>query len=404
MTLVEAHDRVEARISELMGTINTATAELVELIAGVIENETWGTAGGIRSVEHWVTWQCGVSHRRAVDLVRMARRRDELPEVSKLFRSGQLSEDSMATIARRAPAERDEEIAAFAPALLHAQLRTLLRSLPKPDDGTPEPPPSSVEFGVDGERWILRANLAPDEGALVEKALTSARSQVFREHHPDAEQEYRGGSEVTWVDGLLRSAELSLHAVTGDGRRPADRYQVVLHVDPTDRRANLHLGEVVPDSIRRYLSCDADVRAMIENNEILAAISSRLRTVDDRMRLFIENRDGGCRVPGCEQKRWLHVHHIVHWEDGGRTESRNLCALCPMHHRLHHLGLLQIEGNPNRHGGLRFFDQHGRPIAARPPAVPSEAAVPSTPYTHPSGEPVNWHWFEWRTREPGAFN
>jgi hypothetical protein len=73
VTLVEAHDRVEARISELMGTINLATAELVDLIGDVIENETWTTATGVRSVEHWVTWQCGVSRRRAIDLVRMAR-------------------------------------------------------------------------------------------------------------------------------------------------------------------------------------------------------------------------------------------------------------------------------------------------------------------------------------------
>jgi len=47
-------------------------------------------------------------------------------------------------------------------------------------------------------------------------------------------------------------------------------------------------------------------------------------------------RDGGCRVPGCAQVRWLHIHHLRHWTRGGRTDPGNLFALCPAHHRMVH--------------------------------------------------------------------
>jgi hypothetical protein len=305
---------VEARVAKLMGTINLATAELVGVIADVVENETWATAGGIRSAEHWVAWQCGVSPGRTAALVQTARRLNELPMTAAVFDSGQRSEDSMATIARHAPAERDEEIAEHVALMLHSQIERLLRTMPNPEKPGIEPKPSSVCFVVDDDRWKLRADLSLDEGALVEKALAAGRSQVFFERHPDATSETR--SDVTWVDGLVRGAELALRGLASSKDRPADRHQVLLHIDVTDRTAMLHLGSVVPDSIRRYLACDADVRALIEGNEILAAMSSRMRTVDDRMRAFIEQRDGGCRVPGCEQKRWLHIHHLVHWEDG----------------------------------------------------------------------------------------
>lgn len=398
MTLVEVHEGVEARVAELMGTINLATAELVGVIADVIESETWATAGGIRSPEHWVTWQCGVSAGRAAALVQTARRLDELPMTTAVFDSGQLSEDSMATIARRAPAERDEEIAEQAGLMLHSQIDRLLRTMPKPAAPEAEPRPSSVCFAVDGDRWKLRADLSLDEGALVEKALTAGRSQVFFERHPDATSETR--SDVTWADGLVRAADLALRGLGTGKDRPADRYQVFMHIDVTDRTATLHLGSVVPDSIRRYIACDADVRAVIEGNEILSAMSSRMRTVDDRMRAFIEHRDGGCRAPGCEQKRWLHIHHLLHWEDGGKTESSNLCALCPLHHRSHHLGLLQIRGSPETINGLRFFDQHGREIggvAKQPPALPLQP--PSRTYLHPTGEAIDWRWFNWRDLE-----
>jgi hypothetical protein len=267
--------------------------------------------------------------------------------------------------------------------------------MPQPAAPEVEPKPSSVCFAVDDDRWKLRADLSLDEGALVEKALTAGRSQVFFERHPEAVSETR--SDVTWVEGLVRAADLALRGLGNDKDRPADRYQVLLHIDVTDRTAMLHLGSVVPDPVRRYLACDADVRALIEGNEILAAMSSRMRTVDDRMRAFVEQRDGGCRVPGCNQKRWLHIHHLKHWEDGGKTESCNLCALCPLHHRLHHLGLLEIRGHPETIDGLRFFDQHGREIVGLTKLPPERPLHPPPQrYVHPTGEAIDWGWFDWR--------
>jgi hypothetical protein len=114
------HDHVEARVGELMGVINTSTAELVSVLADVLISEMWSVAG-VRSAEHWVTWQCGVSHARATQLVHMARRRAELPRTSDVFDAGQLTEDAMAAVARRTPTERDAEVAELAPALLYSQ-------------------------------------------------------------------------------------------------------------------------------------------------------------------------------------------------------------------------------------------------------------------------------------------
>jgi hypothetical protein len=246
-----------------------------------------------------------------------------------------------------------------------------------------------VSFGTDGDRWKLRADLPADEGALVEKALTASRSSVFHDRHPDVEVENPRTSDVTWADGLCRMAEATMVGLGRLGnRRPADRHQLLLHLNASgpDGIAQLHLGPAVPDCLRRFLTCDSDVRAIIEADGVLLALSKRLRIVDDQMRAFVEQRDGGCVVPGCLQRRWLHIHHIVHWEDGGPTETPNLCALCPLHHRMHHLGLLVIEGDPSRL------------IGARPPAPRARPPDQSScrPYTHPSGEKVEWQWVDWQ--------
>ena len=374
MSVLEVgHNEVERQLSALMGVLNSTTGQLVGVIADVVENETWAV-GGIRSVEHCVTWQLGVSPGRARDLVQMARRHDELPATAKLFEAGLITEDGE-----------------LAPMMLHTQLTRALSALPRLEepDGEPEPAKDVVTFGVAGDRWKMRVDLSVDDGKVVEKALVESRPQVFHERHPDKPVEAVGVSSVDWSDGLVRAAELALQAAEGGAnskRRPADRYQVLIHMDLTDDTARWHMGDVLPDTVRRYLLCDADLRAVIESDGVLAAMTSRLRTVDHRMRAFVEHRDGGCVVPGCAQRRWLHIHHSHHWEDGGPTESANLCALCPLHHPLLHAGLLSIEASPDHPWGLR-------PPPPTPPDEPPDP--PPEPFRHPVGERVDWRFFGW---------
>jgi hypothetical protein len=292
-----------------MGVVNATTAALVVLIAEVLEAGAWAVSG-IRSVEHRVAWQCGVSPRRARDLVAMARRRADLPAVFELFEAGLLTEDAVAAVVRRVPDERDGEVAELLPLLLHSQLRRWLSTMrARRDDAAnvDTEPEDYVIFGAVGDRWRMRVELPLEEGMVIEKALIAGRSQVFHERHP-YEPEVGiglGRSTVDWTDGLARVAELALQALDGCGeRRPADRYQVLVHLDGSTGDARWHMGDVLPDSVRRYLSCDADLRALIERDGALVAMSSRMRTVDDRMRAFVEHRDGvwfrgATRSAGC---------------------------------------------------------------------------------------------------------
>jgi hypothetical protein len=89
------------------------------------------------------------------------------------------------------------------------------------------------------------------------------------------------------------------------------------------------------------------------------------------------------------------VHHIVHWEDGGATNTDNLVCLCPAHHRLHHCELLGVAGNPDLPNGMVFTDQRGREITgasrAKPPNGPAEDTaerfgIDGSAWRHPSGE------------------
>jgi len=117
------------------------------------------------------------------------------------------------------------------------------------------------------------------------------------------------------------------------------------------------------------------------------------RSVPERTRMVVEERDRGCRVPGCERRRWLHVHHIVHWQDGGSTDTENLLALCQHHHRLHHRGGLGITGNADDPDGVVFTDARGQRLAAcGRPTPPGEAPLPAGTWVHPTGEHLDPRW------------
>jgi hypothetical protein len=233
---------------------------------------------------------------------------------------------------------------------------------------------------------------------VVEAALRAARADLFAERRA----EVPAGERVPWVG----DAEVVLHLAKsylagGRAARPgADRYMIHAHLDHDRQgtpRLRGHLAAVLPDALRRLVTCDADVRPVWEREGTALSVGRSERIVPDRARRLIEHRDGGCIVPGCISRTGLDVHHIEHWEDGGRTDTANLCCLCRKHHRQHHLGLLGISGDADVPGGLVVTDRWDRPMAAagRPDAVPdgappervaAERGTPVPDYRPASGE------------------
>ena len=394
---------LEHEIARVCGVMNAAVGRLVRLIADVLETGAWEGAG-IRSPSQWVAWKCGVSSSRARRLVAMARRLVELPETRAALEKGELGEDQVAVICRHAPTGIDGQAAELARSATVVQLSRVLGSYVFEEPKSPEAPvadvtdePRRVTFGHDDQgSWTLSAKLPADEGALVERALVAARDELFRAGAHD-QGPRPSPADVSWADALVRVAEGSLAA--GAACRPHhDRHLVLLHIDTGADGAlggHLHLGPGLSESLRRFVGCDARVRPVMEAGGLPVSVGRAFRTVPDRTRMVVEERDRGCRVPGCDRSRWLHVHHIAHWEDGGASDTANLLALCQRHHRLHHLGRLGIQGDADDPDGVVFTDERGRRLGSsgrpEPPGQAIEVAarrlgVAPGAWSHPTGE------------------
>ncbi len=438
-----AIESLEARVASVAGVLHASHARLVELTAEALEGDLWCQAG-VHSPAQWLAWQVGVSPSRARQIVRVARRVDELPAMARALDGGELSLDQAAVVAARCPTGFDDDVVGVAVNATVPQLRRLLGRYqfadpvaashdpsrddstdddPKADDPAPRPQPSAgptpaerreLSFWYDDDgSFHQHLTLPADEGAVVEAALVATRDELFRRDHPDVEpgtERWRAAQrELSWADAAVALASDSLAAGEATyGGSVVDRYRAIVHLeaDPTNPNgapvAGLHLGAALPTSIRRYLLCDGDLLPVWQRKGTPIAHGRSQRVVPPKVRLLVEHRDGGCRVPGCDRTRWLHVHHIIHWEDLGETEPENLICLCQRHHRLHHLGKLPITGTASE---LTICDERGRPMVpvGRPDPVPlpadltAEAAardIDPAVYRHPSGERVDPKWVD----------
>jgi hypothetical protein len=176
-------------------------------------------------------------------------------------------------------------------------------------------------------------------------------------------------------------------------RRPHGQHTtVVVHLDVEKPAAALHLGPLLTDAERQYLTCDATYEAWFHRDGQLLGAGRTTRQINRRLRRALEYRHPTCAVPGCDATRGLHAHHLRHWEDSGPTDLDNLILLCPFHHRSHHRGRITITGPPD---ALLVTDSSGQQLKpgslARPPTGPPPD-VP--PWTGPLGERADWWWYQ----------
>ncbi len=312
------------------------------------------------------------------------------------MQEGRLSLDQVGVIAARAGEGSDEHYAELAAVATVNQLRTAVklepRPEPEPDAARPEPKPSITKTS-DDEFTSWRIKLDHLDAAKFDAALQSHLDALMAEWKHD-----NGGRGSDQGPPLPNTNDAFMHLVEAGwdaevARRPHGQHTtVVAHLDVKNKAAQLHLGPLLTDAERRYLTCDATCEVWFERDGQVIGSGRATRLISRRLRRALEHRHPTCAIPGCGATRGLHAHHIRHWEDGGPTELDNLVLLCPYHHRLHHRGVITVT-RPADH--LIVTDSAGQRLSsgslARPPNRPPPD-VPPCP--GPTGERADWWWYQ----------
>jgi hypothetical protein len=438
----------EQELAALCGVLNASYARLVAIVAQALNDESWAIAG-VRSPEHWLTMCAGLSPVRARQIVAVARRHGELPSVMGQFADGQLSLDQVTVVARYAPAHVEASVAELA---IHASVPQLRRALSRYSFDPPNPhgqnpqittfatatsgnatsgnatsvteagnteagnteaggtgvsyreadkreaggtragdPPTwngfalvedrattPAELSMSHDEWgrfTLRLSAPADLGALVEAALKEAKDALFATGRP----------EVTWADAMVEIANRSLDAIGSINRR--DAYRTYIHLDTEG--GWLTGRPRLPAHLTAKLTCDGIIQPVWHTQGAPVNVGRAQRIVPTRTRRLVEDRDRGCRFPGCASNSHVECHHLTHWADGGPTDTFNLACLCPYHHDTHHDGDFTITGDADNPGGLTFTTRGGFAIRPGPTfTTPATSPRPLQPVRPQSPQPV----------------
>ena len=366
-------DQLVAEICTLAGHINAANHRFLMLVAEFDRRNGWSD-DATQSCAHWLNWKCGIALGAAREKVRVARALENLPRISAAMASGRLSYSKAREITRVGnPANEDYllSIADHGTASHVERLVRAYRSCQEAEELSREQRQRQnrrVCFRHDDDgSLILTCHLPAEAGALVMKALDIAiESLPMREDVPAGTPGDIVPFSARRADALARVAESFLaHDVL---ELPGtDRQQIVVHVAAETLRRKVagcceieHGPSIAAESARRF-SCDASLVTLVEDDEGEPLnVGRRTRVISAPLRRLLTARDKGCRFPGCSNARYIDMHHIKHWANGGETRPSNLVSLCRFHHRAVHEGGFNVEVLDD--GALRFVDRQGEAV------------------------------------------
>ncbi len=432
------------RIAELAACINSAEARMMTLIADFDRRGGWKD-GGFSSCAEWLAWRTGTRIGTARERVRTARALERLPRTADALREGSISYAKVRALTRVATPEREAELLEFARAGSAAKLERTVRmwkKLSRDEELTAEQArhrSRTFSVFVDGDgMYVVKGRLEPEVGAMLMRAVEAASDALFRREDdagagsrgsengdPRPEPKQRRADAV----GLLAeralaagfaaapghdadrsienivapetpSADEGRTAPNGEGQTSshvesgtrAERYQVMVHCDAATLAAEGEPGRSDLDGIRvsaetsRRMACDAAVVAMVHAKDgSMLNVGRRTRIIPPHIRRALEERDRGCRFPGCGC-RFTEAHHVKHWADGGETSLGNTLLLCRRHHRAVHEGRVKVSVNGD--GTVLFFTPKGRMLvdAPKPPVqvgTRADSSLPPVPLVHP---------------------
>jgi hypothetical protein len=132
-------------------------------------------------------------------------------------------------------------------------------------------------------------------------------------------------------------------------------------------------GPAIAAETARRFACDASIVALVEgtNGGALDA-GRRTRQISAPLRRLLTAREKGCRFPGCDNSRYIDMHHIKHWANGGETKPANLVSLCRFHHRAVHEGGFDVVMLDD--GAFRFVRPDGEALDGARSGVAQPAA------------------------------
>jgi hypothetical protein len=196
-------DSLGDEIATLAAQLTAAEYRLLLKIREFDDCDGWYHHGA-RSCAHWLNWRIGLGMVAAREKVRVARALGDLPLLSAAMERGALSYSKARALTRIATPDTEQDLldnATVSTASHIEKMVRLYRYACRPDELRRSDEQQAEKYLTtywdDDGMLVIQGRLPPEEGALVEQALESARRQLF-----DAES---SGQRELWRNTIPRN-------------------------------------------------------------------------------------------------------------------------------------------------------------------------------------------------------
>lgn len=340
------------RYREREKLISKLQLEAAEDLAVIDRRRSFEAEGPYLSTVSWLR-SVGMTHKRAKEMVGVARRLEVTPRAAAAVEAGEICFDHLRmvsfTASRLPEGLREEADKALTPhaknldpsrlAIAGRFLRSQLDSEGALAEGEKQYANRYLELSQTlGGIWHLEGLLDPAGGATLKTALDALMKPS------------KGERRAHWqrsADALVELAGMSLDSgqlPQKGGQKP--HLAIVIGADAlkAGEAGALDWAGPVPGETVRRLACDCAASLLVTDAKGGVIFgSAEKRVIPPSLRRAVNRRDKTCLVQGCDRPAgWNDIHHFEHFIDGGKTVPGNLGSFCRRHHRMVHEGRWKI--------------------------------------------------------------
>ena len=345
------------RIRHLVQSLTKSKAELLQLIYDFDVNE-FAKAFGASSTSAWLVREFSIAFSTAYEWLRVARQAVHFTFLMDAFRAAEIDYSTVRLLLKYLTADNEVELVELAKQLGHEQMKKYLagHDTKEPKEEHPEHylrikdlpngdvAAEIVMSGTDGS--FFKAALKIGEMAYYEQE--NAELQAAAEETRPARQTVSGyGMPIgrSLLQSFMGIVNMVRTKATNALRTPGAHVNIVLNADG---HAYMPAAPKVPSAALANLVANALSRLNVADSSglILNVGRAQRLATDAQVNALMTMWGHQCAMPGCTHTRFIEVHHMKEWADGGNTDLDNLIPLCSACHSLVTDGWALIE----RHG------------------------------------------------------
>lgn len=351
------------RIRHVFHAMTKNRAELLQLIYDFDVNG-FAKAFGASSTSSWLVRELGIAASTAHEWLRVARQAVEFTFLMETFREAEIDYSTVRLLLKYLTVDNEMELVELAKELGHEQMKKYLAGKETSDSGSEKPEHYlRVKELANGDVAVEGVMSGIDGGYLKAALKIGEMSYYDHEHaqHQAHAEETRPARQTVSGYGmpigrsLLQSFMGMVHMVrtktTSTLRTPGAHVNIVLNADG---HAYMPAAPKVPSAALTNLVANGLSRLNVADSAglILNVGRAQRLATDAQVNALMTMWGHQCAMPGCTHTRFMEIHHMEEWADGGETNLDNLIPLCSACHSLVTDGWAHIE----RHGHqIRFF-------------------------------------------------